>query len=96
MNKMSTLLAALLFAAGSVAHAETSGQPTQPASMGAASVQKNLDANNSNGKADKGLNTALSHITAQHGKGEKLEGKAEKVEHAVIPERPAKPERPGR
>lgn len=96
MNKMSTLLAAMLFASVSVAHAETSGQPTDPASNGAKSVQKNLDANHSNGKADKGLNNALSHITAQHGKAEKLEGKTEKVEHAVIPERPAKPERPGR
>lgn len=96
MNKMSTLLTALLFASVSFAHAETSGQPAQPAATGAASVQRNLDANKSNGNADKGLNTALSHITAQHGKAEKSEGTTEKAEHAVIPERPAKPERPGR
>ncbi|OIR03332.1 hypothetical protein GALL_146040 [mine drainage metagenome] len=96
MNKMSTLLTALLFASISFAHAETSGQPTQPAATGAASVQKNLDANKSNGKADKGLNTALSHINDQHGKAETSERNAEKVEHVVVPERPSTPEHPGR
>ena len=96
MNKMSTLLTALLFASISFAHAETSGQPAQPAATGAASVQKNLDANKSNGKADKGLNTALSHITAQHGKAEMSEGNAERVERGVVPEHPAMPEHPGR
>ncbi len=96
MNKMSTLLAALLFASISVAHAETSGQPTQPASTGATSVQNNLTANKSDGHADKGLNTAEKNITATHGKAEKAEGKAEKAEHIAKVDRPAKPERPGR
>ena len=96
MNKMSTLLAALLFASISAAYAETSGQPTQPTSTGATSVQNNLTANKSNGKADQGLNTAETNITAKHGKADKSKGTAEKAEHAVTPDRPAMPERPDR
>lgn len=95
MNKMSTLLAALLFASVSVAHAETS-DPTQPASTGATSVQNNLTANKSNGKADQGLNTAETNITAKHGKADKSKGTAEKAEHTAKPDRPAMPERPDR
>ncbi len=94
--KMAHVVAALVFGSVSVAHAATQGQPSQPASQGATSVEKNLDANKSGGKADKGLNTAEKHITAKHGKTAKSEGKVEKSEHAVTPERPAMPERPGR
>lgn len=95
MIKMSQFIAAILLASVSVAHAETSGQPVQPASQGAASVEKNLDVNKSGGKADKGLTTAEKNITAKHKKSkesgaESLEGKTEKVEHAVMPERPGK------
>jgi hypothetical protein len=93
MVKMTHLIAAILLASVSVAYAETSGQPVQPASQGAASVEKNLDANKSGGKADKGLTTAEKSITAKH-KNSK-EGKAEKAmmekaEHAEIPERPGR------
>ncbi len=94
MNKMSTLLAALLFASASVAYAGT-----QPAPQGATSVQDSLADNKSNGKADKGLTTAEKNITAKHGKAEKnekAEGKSEKVEHLAKVDRPARPERPGR
>lgn len=97
MIKMSHLVTALLFASVSVAHAqEGSGQPTQPAAQGATSVQNNLDANKSKGKADKGLNTAEKNITAKHKKANKSKGKTEKVEHAAKPDRPAMPEHPGK
>jgi len=67
MIKMSHIVAALLAGSVSVAHAQdTSGQPAQPATKGATSVQSNLDANKSSGKADKGLNTAETNITAKH------------------------------
>ncbi len=97
MIKTSHLVAALLFASASVAHA--AGQPTQPAAQGAASVQKNLDANKSDGKADKGLTTAEKNITAKHGKASKsmnTTGMTERTEHAATPERPMMPMRPGR
>lgn len=95
MIKMSHLVTALLFASVSVAHAqEATGQPTQPATQGATSVQNNLDANKSNGKADKGLNTAETNITAKHKKADKSKGKTEKVEHAAKPDHPAKVDRP--
>jgi hypothetical protein len=82
-----------------------------PGSQGAASVQKNLDADKSGGKATKGLNNAEAHITANHGKARGAEEKNEtndaKKERAEKPvhvahhdrvhvERPAKPERPGK
>ena len=95
MIKMSQLVTALLFASVSVAHAqEATGQPTQPAAQGAASVQNNLDANKSGGKADKGLNTAKTNITAKHKKAAKSKGKTEKVERAAKPDTPTKPDRP--
>lgn len=101
MSKVSTLLAALLFASASAFAAGTTSQPTQPATTGAASVQTQLNsttgaAAKSDGHATKGLTTAEHHITAQHGKVDKDKGKAEKAEHAEKPEHPAKPERPGR
>ncbi len=89
MKKLSTLLAALLFASVSVAYAATSGQ-------GATQVQDNLTDNHSKGAATTGLNNAEKHITATHGKSEKLEGKTEKAEHATKVDRPMRPERPGR
>ena len=102
MIKMSHIVAALLLGSVSIAHAQDpSGQPAQPATQGAASVQNNLDANKSNGKADKGLNTAETNITAKHRKtkhkkSDKSKGAAEKTEHAAKPDRPAMPERPAR
>ncbi len=96
MNKMSTLLAALLFASVSVAYAAA---PATPATQGTTSVQDNLADNKSGGHADKGLITAAQHIADKHdkhGKGEKAEGRAEKAEHIAKVERPARPERPGR
>ncbi len=103
MIKMSHLAVALLFASiSSVGYAEASGQPSQPAAQGAASVEKNLTANKSGGHADKGLTNAEEHITAKHGKGEKSEAgekkerKSEKREHAEKAEHPAKSEHPGR
>jgi Skp family chaperone for outer membrane proteins len=100
MIKMSHLVAALLFASVSVAHAaDTSGKPTQPAAQGATSVQNNLDADKSDGKADKGLTTAKTNITAKHKKtdkhGKTVSGaKAEKADHATMPDHPAAPDRP--
>ncbi len=102
MTKMSTLLAAMLFASASVAYAaDTSGQPTQPATQGAASVEKQLTsptgaAAKSDGHATKGLTTAEKHITAKHGKASKANGMEEKTEHAAKPDRPEKLERPAR
>ncbi len=97
MVKLSRLAVALLFASTSVA--VLASEPAQPAATGAASVQNSSADAKSNGKADKGLDTAEKHITAKHGKaekGEKAEGKAEKVERVAKVDRPAKPERPGR
>ncbi len=54
MIKIGRLAAAALFALASVAHGGTSGQQAQPAAQGAASVEKNLEADKSGGKADKG------------------------------------------
>ncbi len=93
MIQASRLVAVLLFASASIAYAADS---TQPAATGAASVDKNLTANKSDGHADKGLTTAEKHITAKHGKADKADGKMEKVEHVAKVERPAMPERPGR
>ncbi len=105
MIKMSSLAAALLFAFVSSAYADTQ---TSPTSQGATSVQKNLDANKSKGQADKGLNNALTHITAQHGNSgaagenagtaEKSErvAHAERHENMAAAERPARIERPAR
>ncbi len=90
MTKMSTLLAAMLFAAVSVAHAGT------PTAQGATSVQDNVADNKSNGHATTGLTTADQHITAKHGKEEKAEGVKERAEHAARPDRPVRPEHPGR
>lgn len=109
MIKQSFVISALLLSA-SVAYAAETTPPATPGSQGAASVQKNLDANKSGGKADKGLTNALEHITAKHGKAkeskeEKNEAKKERTEkaerherheHVVRAERPAKPERPGK
>jgi basic membrane lipoprotein Med (substrate-binding protein (PBP1-ABC) superfamily) len=104
MMKMSSLVAALLFAFASGAYAATS--QTAPASTGSASVTDNLQDNKSNGKADKGLTNAESHITAQHGKADKDKSKEERAEHSekhehhadrvAKVERPAKIERPGK
>ncbi len=100
MMKMSSLVAALLFAFASGAYAATS--QTAPTSTGAASVTDNLQDNKSNGKATQGLTTAENNITAQHGKAEKNKSKEEKVEHSekhehhASIERPAKIERPGK
>ncbi len=108
MKKMSTLLAALLFASASVAFAQTTSQPSQPAKpttgAGAATtVETNPAATQSGGKADKGLDTAEKNI--KHGKDkakaekdkgvEKGKG-AEKADRAEKPEHPSKPERPAR
>ena len=104
MIKPSLVISALLLFSASMANAATA--PAEPAAQGAASVQKNLDADKSKGKADKGLTNAETHITAEHGKAkgseEKNEGKKERTEkpehheHHDRMERPAKPERPGR
>lgn len=102
MIKLSLVISALLLSSASIANAATA--PATPA--GAAHVQANLDANKSNGNADKGLTNAEAHITADHGKAlgheEKIESKQERTEkpehlarHERV-ERPAKPERPGR
>jgi hypothetical protein len=56
----SGLVVALLMTFMSVAQADTAA----PTSQGATSVQGNLDANKSNGNADKGLTTAQKNITA--------------------------------
>jgi len=93
MVKTTRLIAAILSVSVSVAYAETSGQPTQPASRGAASVGKNLDANKSGGKADKGIATAEKDITAKHKNSKEVKTEKamiEKAEHAEIPERPAR------
>lgn len=93
MIKMSHFIATILLASVSVAHAETSGQPVQPASQGAANVEKNLDVNNSGGKADKGLTTAEKNITVKHKKSKERgaeKDKAEKSEHTEKPELPGK------
>ncbi len=92
MIKTSHFIAAVLSASVSVAQAETSGQPVQPASQGAASVEKNLNVNKSGGKADKGLTTAEKNITAKHKKSMASgaeKGRAEKAEHE-------RPELPGK
>ncbi len=82
MTKMSTLLAAMLFASVS---AYAAGQ-------GATSVQTVETANKSNGAAAQGLDTAEKNISKDANK----KGMAEKAEHATKPERPSKPERPTR
>ena len=114
MIKQGLVISALLLLSASVANAATAPATTTPTatpgSQGAASVQKNLDANKSGGKADKGLTNAEAHITAKHGKAkegkeEKNETKKERTEkaehhehhdHVARAERPAKPERPGK
>lgn len=70
MFKSSLLATALLFAFVSSAQAAS-----EPGAQGAASVQKNLEANKSKGKATKGLTNAEEHITAEHGKSEAAEPK---------------------
>lgn len=92
MTKMSTLLAALLFASVSAAHA--ANQPTQPTTGQGAAVTVGSVPANSN--ASEGLSTAKKNITATHGKNEKGEGKVEKAEHAPKIDRPTLPEHPGR
>ncbi len=96
MTKMSAFLVALFFTGVSVAYAAVSGQTTATNS-----IDKVEAANHSNGKADKGLDTAEKNIAkhdqdAKHDKDAKTEGKAEKAEHAARPERPVKPERVAR
>ncbi|OIR03333.1 hypothetical protein GALL_146050 [mine drainage metagenome] len=93
MVKTTHLIAAILSVSVSVAYAETSGRPTQPASRGAASVGKNLDANKSGSKADKGLATVKKDITAKHKNSKEVETEKaiiEKAAHAEISERPAR------
>jgi hypothetical protein len=100
MIKPSLVISTLLLFSASIANAATTS--AEPGAQGAASVQKNLDANKSKGKADKGLTNAEAHITAQHGKAHEggIEGSPDRApEHPAKPdriERPAKPERPGR
>lgn len=104
MIKPGLVISALLFFTASIANAATT--ETTPASQGAASVQKNLDANKSKGKADKGLTNAEAHITATHGsengteeRNESGTAHVERPEHMARHERverPAKPEHPGR
>jgi hypothetical protein len=77
MIKPSLVISALLLLSASVANAETT-TPAAPGSQGAASVQKNIDADKSGGKADKGLTNAEEHITTEHGKAK--DGKDEKKE----------------
>ena len=107
MIKQGLVISALLLLSASVANAAEPTPPATPGSQGAASVQKNLDADKSGGKADKGLTNAEAHITAKHGKAkeskeEKNEAKKERTEKAERhdrmnkPERPSKPERPGK
>lgn len=110
MIKQGLVISALLLLSASVANAAETTPPATPGSQGAASVQKNLDANKSGGKADKGLTNAEAHITAKHGKAketkeEKNEAKKERTakaersehhNHIARAERPAKPERPGK
>lgn len=84
MIKSGLVISALLLLSASVANAETTPPPA-PGSQGAASVQRNLDANKSGGKADKGLTNAEQRITAEHGKAgeakeEKKEAKKERKE----------------
>lgn len=78
MMKSGLVISALLLLSASVANADT--PPAAPGSQGAASVQKNMDADRSGGKADKGLTNAEEHITAEHGKSHEKEGKEEKRE----------------
>jgi hypothetical protein len=107
MIKQGLVISALLLLSASVANAAETTPPVTPGSQGAISVQKNLDADKSGGKADKGLTNAETHVTAKHGKAkeskeEKSEGKKERMEkaehhdHMAKPERPSKPERPGK
>ena len=110
MIKPSFVISALLLLSASVANAAETTPPVTPGSQGAASVQSNLDADKSGGKADKGLTNAETHITAKHGKAkeskeEKNEAKKERTEkaehhehhdHVAHADRPAKPERPGK
>ncbi len=100
MMKTSTLLAAMLFAFATAAHAQTEA-PTKPTTgAGAATtVKTNPAATESNGQADKGLATAERNITKpkpKTGKASKEKGTAEKAQHAATPEHPARPERVGR
>ncbi len=96
MMKMNALLAAVLFAFASAAHAQTSGQTAQPNATGAASVEKAETANKSGGKADKGLDTAEKNIAkpkpvkSKDKKASKERGTVEKAEHAEKAERPAR------
>lgn len=99
MIKISQLLALLLFAVASVAHA---ADPTT--AQGATSVQTQLDSGagkKSSGHADKGLTTAETNITKKHGSANR--GKVEKTtrterpsmpDHSAMPERPSMPDRP--
>jgi TolA-binding protein len=109
MIKISHLVAALLFASISVAHAET---PNQPVSQGAASVDKNLARDPDN----KGLQRASEQLEENQQKiaakrrlqEEKRQHREEenrvrrenrdhdRMERREKMERPAKIERPGR
>lgn len=103
MIKSSALLAGLLLAFASAAHAQTSPPPKPVTGQGAATtVETNPAAVESKGKADKGLGTAESNITKphprKHKRAEKSRGMEEKAEHPSgmeRPERPDRPERPG-
>jgi len=107
MIKMNHVLAAMLFASISVAHAETANQPV---SQGAASVNKNLSASPDN----KGLQNASERLKENEAKVEEKRGDAEKKhehhekhekhekhdrmdkhDHEKM-EHPAKPDRPAR
>lgn len=107
MKTPSTLLAALLLTLAAAAHADTtSSAPAKPVTgQGAATtVSTNPAEVKSGGKADKGLDTAVSNInkpkhhTGKHtgtGKSERSE-KSERGEHPSRVEQPSRPERPGR
>jgi Ni/Co efflux regulator RcnB len=94
MIKPSLVISALLLLSASVANAETTA-PATPGSQGAASVQKNHDADKSGGKDEKREAKKERKEDKKEAKKERME-KAEHHEHKDRMERPAKPERPGK
>lgn len=65
MTKIHYLSAAILLASVSIAQAQTQIQtiPPAPVTQGATSIDKNQDANKSNGAADQGLNNAGTRLS---------------------------------
>jgi hypothetical protein len=108
MKTPSTLLAALLLTLASAAYADTASgtnPPPKPVTgEGAATtVSTNPASVESKGKADKGLDTAVSNIdkrthgkTRTHHRNSRQSGAEERAEHPSRMERPDVPEHPGR